>query len=423
METQKHDDESEQEKADCSQSTWNGWHLSTIFCIFNIVFYAALSATVCLTVKGDPNAVELGGQPFPFNRCWMVQMAFVTSVFLDCICWLWTFDKDKARLFYLTLVINGIPAITYTLLANEMTPMFVDINGRRLIVIRYMQWLFTTPAMLYLYSILSSLQSNEVLIAMANGVIMIITGFLGNFLPAPFDSINVGLSFLTFYYVMKTLDRSISLAISECGNSDDESYKHALKGAHLLTTFSWVGVPAVWTLAYFGLISFAAEELFYELFDFIIKSGISCMIMHSSLKTHAEKKQERMRAELAEERGRTIKALRDSARMKASPVCQILTVFVNSSSKTYSCQCHFVLSLSRVSHQNYATCTCVAATEIGTERRFCRRRRRRTSSRPCRTSCGRRWWASSGSLTASSRGGAGRAVYTGLAGPVPVTLL
>eukprot|EP00291_Cryptomonas_curvata_P004718 CAMPEP_0172193086 /NCGR_PEP_ID=MMETSP1050-20130122/24745_1 /TAXON_ID=233186 /ORGANISM="Cryptomonas curvata, Strain CCAP979/52" /LENGTH=203 /DNA_ID=CAMNT_0012868575 /DNA_START=420 /DNA_END=1027 /DNA_ORIENTATION=- len=148
-----------------------------------------------------------------------------------------------------------------------------------------------------------------------NGMIVILTGYLANVLPAPFDLIALAASFLAFYLVLQTLDKTIALAVAEFCSNEDESYCRALKGAKLLTTFSWVGVPAVWTLAYSGLISHAAEEVSYEMFDFIIKSGVSCIIMHSSLKTHAEKKEERMRAELAEERG-TIKALRETARMK-----------------------------------------------------------------------------------------------------------
>ena len=245
-------------------------------------------------------------------------MAFITSLFLDFICWLWTVDEDKARLFYIAVVINGIPVISYGLMASSLSPIFVDVNGRRLIIIRYMQWLFTTPAMLYLYSILTSLAPSDILVAMANGVAMIITGFLANILPSPFDLISLALSLSTFCYVMRALNTSIELAISECCSSEDASYRRALMGAHALTTFSWVGVPAIWMLAYFGLLSHSAEELLYELFDFVIKAGISCMILHSSLKTRAEKQQERMRAELVEERGRTIKALHESALMKVS---------------------------------------------------------------------------------------------------------
>jgi sensory rhodopsin len=297
------------------KGSWKGWHFSTIFCICHITLYTGLAALVCWSVQSDPQALTLGGEPFPFQQCWLVQMAFATALFLNFICWLWTVDKDKGRLFYLAVVINGIPVLSYGLLASGLAPILIDVNGRRLIVVRYMQWLFTTPAMIYLYSLLSSVRTEEVVISMVYGIVVILTGYLANVLPAPFDLVALAASFLAFYLVMQTLDRTIALAVAEFSSNEDDLYCRALKGAKLLTTFSWVGVPAVWTLAYYGLISHAVEEVLYEMFDFIIKSGVSCIIMHSSLKTHAEKKEERMRAELAEERG-TIKALRETARMK-----------------------------------------------------------------------------------------------------------
>ena len=292
-----------------------GWHLSTIFCMLHITLYICSAVIVCWSVQSDPQALVLGGEPFPFQQCWFMQMAFATALFLNFICWLWTVDKDKARLFYLVVVINGIPVLSYGLLASGLSPILIDVNGRRLIVIRYMQWLFTTPAMIYLYSLLSSVPSREVVISMVNGAAVIFTGYLANVLPSPFDLIAAAASFLAFYLVMQILDQTIALAVADCCRNADDSYCGALRGARLLTTFSWVGVPAVWTLAYCGVISHAAEEVLYQMFDFIIKSGVSCIIMHSSLKTHAEKTEERMRAELAEERG-TIKALRETARMK-----------------------------------------------------------------------------------------------------------
>jgi sensory rhodopsin len=366
----------------CYKGSWNGWHLSTIFCICHITLYTCLSAVVCRSVHSDPKALILGGVPFPFQQCWLVQMAFSTALFLNFICWLWTVDKDKARLFYLVVVINGIPVLSYGLLASGLAPILIDVNGRRLIVIRYMQWLFTTPAMIYLYSLLSSVRTPEVVWSMANGVVVILTGYLANVLPAPFDLIALAASFLAFYVVMQTLDRTIAIAVAEFSSNDDESYCRALKAAKLLTTFSWVGVPVVWTLAYYGLISHAAEEISYELFDFIIKSGVSCIIMHSSLKTHAEKKEERMRAELAEERG-TIKALRETARMKVNATRRLQdTALLPVKAET-------LLPLHPFSRTLNPT-------------------GRKISLQPCRTSCARHSLALSASPTASSPAGPSR---------------
>jgi hypothetical protein len=46
--------------------------------------------------------------------------------------------------------------------------------------------------------------------------------------------------------------------------------------------------------------------------------GVSCMILHSSIKTHAEKQDERIQAQLKQERARIIEALQEAAPIKAS---------------------------------------------------------------------------------------------------------
>jgi hypothetical protein len=181
-----------------------------------------------------------------------------------------------------------------------------------------------------------------------------------------------------------------------------------LEGAKMLTTFSWVGVPAVWMrLAYFGLISHSAEELLYEMFDFIIKSGVSCIIMHSSLKTHAEKKEERMRAELAEERG-TIRALRETARMKVNVLilcfvfCRTLLCLLSPAVHNYLC-----LVFCRTQHGALVSEDGLAPPHPF--KFFCKPNPplscRRTSLQPCRTSCARPSSASSASPMASSPAG------------------
>ena len=53
----------------------------------------------------------------------------MTSLILDFISWLWTVHKDKTRLFYLAFVINGVPVLTYKLLASGLAPILMDAHG------------------------------------------------------------------------------------------------------------------------------------------------------------------------------------------------------------------------------------------------------------------------------------------------------
>ena len=269
-------------------------------------------------VPSNPAAINLGGNANPIHHWQTTQTAFATCLILDFISWLWTVNRDKSRLFYLAVVINGLPVVTYTLLANGVTPILIDTYGRRLPIIRYLQWLFTTPSMLYLYSIISSVPDSDVVKSMVLGAGVILFGFVGGIAPQPFGIIFISMSFATFYFVLGSLNKMIVTAIEDT-LLEDASYRGALRGARHFMTLTWAGIPLVWTISVLGLVSNNVEELLFSLLDFASKAGISCTILHSAIKTHAEKHDERLQAELQLERARTIEALEEAARTKASP--------------------------------------------------------------------------------------------------------
>jgi bacteriorhodopsin len=301
------------------QKTFMGFHHSSLFCFFSITLFFPTLLLVLKFVPTDPAALLLGGEPIPPHQWALTQMAFATCLLLDFISWLWTVDRDKSRLFYFALVINGLPVVTYGLLASGVTPILIDSHGRRLIVIRYLQWIFTTPTMLYLYSIISSIPNNDVITSMGLAVSVLIFGLVGSIMPFPFDIIFIGLSFFAFYFVLVSLTKMITVAIND-SSLEDTTYRGALRGARLFMTLTWVGIPLIWTLAYVGAVSHRVEETLFSMLDFASKAGVSCMILNSSIKTHAEKQDERMQAALQEERARTIDALQEAARMKARPL-------------------------------------------------------------------------------------------------------
>jgi hypothetical protein len=168
---------------------WNGWNISTLFCVTNLGVFPFVVGLLLLFVKSNPEAVEIGGEPPPYEQWRLTQMAFLTCLLLDFISFLWTVDKEKSRLFYFVLVINGLPVISYGLLASGFAPILLDAHGRRLIILRYVVWLFTTPAMLYLYSIVSCIPRRELAMAMGLEYLVIITGFLACILPSIFGLI------------------------------------------------------------------------------------------------------------------------------------------------------------------------------------------------------------------------------------------
>jgi bacteriorhodopsin len=250
---------------------WRGYYISTVFSACSISLFFTFLTIVVLYVENDPKAVTLGGEA-PTYQWAMTRMAFSTCLLLDFISWLWTVNEDKSRLFYLAVVINGLPVCTYGCLAAGISPIQIDVNGRRILFIRYLQWMFTSPSMLYLYSIISNMAALEVVRAMLLIVLVILLGMAGSLIPGPAGLLLVAASFGCFYFVLRALVAMVGVALRDCTAGED-SYQGALLGALLFMTATWAGIPATWTLAYLHAVPYWLEELLYEFFDFATKVG------------------------------------------------------------------------------------------------------------------------------------------------------
>ena len=113
-----------------------GFYLSTIFCFVNLLIFPFAISVPLMYLETDPKSIELAG-PLPTQLWKLAQMAFVTALFLDFISWLFTVDKEKARLYFFVLVIQGMPVVSYGLMGYGYAPILVDVHGRRFLVLRY----------------------------------------------------------------------------------------------------------------------------------------------------------------------------------------------------------------------------------------------------------------------------------------------
>ena len=106
-----------------------GSNAVAFFCVFDVFIFIVCAYFIVIYLETDPRAVDLGGTPLPKDQWSATQTAFMTSLILDFISWLWTVHKDKTRLFYLAFVINGVPVLTYKLLASGLAPILMDAHG------------------------------------------------------------------------------------------------------------------------------------------------------------------------------------------------------------------------------------------------------------------------------------------------------
>ncbi len=121
-----------------------GFHIVSFFCVVSVASFLIAAIALITFVSPDSQAESINGHSIPYSQWSRTQSAFATSLFLDLICWLWTVHKEKARLFHLAMVINGIPVITYTLLSCGAAPVLMDLHGKMTVHCFYAIDLYTT---------------------------------------------------------------------------------------------------------------------------------------------------------------------------------------------------------------------------------------------------------------------------------------
>ena len=133
------------------------------FCTLDFFLFTFAAFSLGTLVETEDTAICIADETqLPTDQWWTTHVVFMTSFVIDFVSWLWTVNEEKGRLFHLAFVINGIPAVSYGLLARGYGPILVDRHGRRLVTMRYLHWFCTTPAMLYLYTRISSIPPQKV---------------------------------------------------------------------------------------------------------------------------------------------------------------------------------------------------------------------------------------------------------------------
>ena len=204
---------------------WKGFYISTIFCAVHAIVFP-ITLLLALLVPNDPAALQIGDEAQLTIQWKLTQMAFITALLLDFISWLFTVNYERARLYYFVLVIQGLPVVSYGLLAAGAAPIMMDVHGRRFIVVRYVVWLFTTPAMLYFYSVVSCISRQDLITAMILEYIVILTGIPACLLPFPYYWPWLIISCVACFFVVKALSKMLTLAIEQSA-PDDSSYRSA----------------------------------------------------------------------------------------------------------------------------------------------------------------------------------------------------
>lgn len=231
--------------------------------------------------------------------CWFTQFAFTIATFVLLGFYA---SYDHPAPFVNTFFVQSIAALAYFVKASHAGE--VTINGTHIPVVRYVDWITTTPLMLYELCHIAHAETYATTMVIGCDILTLGLGITAAIIDQEKHFVvKYGLfaCAMGFYILMVcTLRDDVAGPLYESANNNDDHYVSHDDGTHsnveatielfdtleLLTLISWSFYPVAVLLgrAHFGIVTQAAEDGFICILDIISKIGMEGIIIAYAVK-------------------------------------------------------------------------------------------------------------------------------------------
>ncbi|GAX76782.1 hypothetical protein CEUSTIGMA_g4228.t1 [Chlamydomonas eustigma] len=279
---------------------------------FGSLSFFTISLIVC-TVEGnessDISLNKAGGNIYLAASC-----CFATAFTLNILTMAYERDNQKFQLALLGAYIQLLAGSNDFLSFLGCVPMMPTWSAGDCHVLRMIMWAHTTPAMIYLLSLLSEFSPTQVWCAVAADILMILSGLLGDILLwIPLSVLMTTVSFACFPYVLYMIWLMFETAISQVQSHGNKANLESLKH---FTLGLWTSFPLLWLIVRTGLISFQVEEGLWTICDFLGKIMFSSSLLYGNFVTIEERRLVAMKAVEDGNRIQVIKELEELVEKK-----------------------------------------------------------------------------------------------------------
>lgn len=206
-------------------------------------------------------------------------VAFAVALLVSTTSYVWSPQGTKKQVALVVCFINGVACSTYLGLAAGLTCLVESQTGELVEPVRYLQWMFTTPAFILLLTCLVKPETEAagpVRHAIIADQIMIITGFFERYYRPPFREVLLLISCAAFAKEMINVNRLFISADEKMAVPADRTVLTRLRR---ITFLVWSLFPVVRFLSLTGLASLTAEEMMFVCLDLLAKLGYSVSLM------------------------------------------------------------------------------------------------------------------------------------------------
>ncbi|PNW86121.1 hypothetical protein CHLRE_02g074150v5 [Chlamydomonas reinhardtii] len=281
---------------------------------FGVLLYLLASYLICTSNLGDPElTAQFHAQADPNAYTWPM-VAFGTAFGLNFITLLFERESAKFQLALLACYINFLAGFSDYMSWKGYAPIVRDSWGQGFQLLRTVMWLLTTPAMVYLLSIISDFSRLKVYSVMLADVLMITFGILA------FLAYNKVMSILfymvawcLFAYVVHSMWSMFHASIAEARH---DSSRVSLEVLRLFAVGLWFTFPVIWIVVKMGLVDIRTEEWTWCACDFLGKVMFSSSLLHGNFLTIEQRRLIAMRIVEEGNRIQVIQELKDLVEQK-----------------------------------------------------------------------------------------------------------
>lgn len=187
-------------------------------------------------------------------------------------------DPDRREFYGVLSGVTGIAALAY--LAMGLGVGDVTTAGRAWNVVRYADWLVTTPLIVLYLAMLSQPTRATYLRLVAADVVMILAGASANVLPGPFHLVAFGVGGAAFAYLVYVLWLRLGVESSV----ESQGRQALFEKLRNVTIVLWGVYPAVWLLSTkgVGLLLPVTETVVIVYLDVLTKAAFVVVAVNGS---------------------------------------------------------------------------------------------------------------------------------------------
>ncbi|GIL69952.1 hypothetical protein Vretimale_10018 [Volvox reticuliferus] len=281
---------------------------------FGVLMFLLASYLLCTSGIGDPElTAQFHAKADPNAYTWPM-VAFSTAFGLNFITLLFERESAKFQLALLACYINFLAGFNDYLSWRGYSPIVRDSWGQGFQLLRTVMWLLTTPAMVYLLSIISDFSRIKVYSVMLADVLMISFGILAFLAFNKYLSILLYLvAWFFFSYVVYSMWTMFHASIAEARH---DSSRVSLEVLRVFAVGLWFTFPIIWIIVKLGLVDVHTEEWMWCVCDFLGKVMFSSSLLHGNFLTIEQRRLIAMRIVEEGNRIQVIQELKDLVEQK-----------------------------------------------------------------------------------------------------------